>query len=63
MSDPFETVDWQGQQVECEHCTHAALLAKGMCAPRQACVHDRYAKRIERFFVGNSNVFNSFLRL
>src|SRR5512143_3963815 len=53
MSDPVETVDWQGQQVECEQCAHTDLLGRGQCKPRHACVHDRYAKRIDRFFGTN----------
>ena len=61
MSDPFETVDWQGQQVECEQCTHAAPARPRAVQPRQACVHDRYAKRIERFFAAHRGLALDYL--
>src|SRR5271169_1704650 len=50
MSDPLETLDWQGNEINCSTCENAGLLAGGGCKPMQACVHDRYAKRIYRFF-------------
>ena len=50
MSDPLVALDWQGKEVDCHACENAALLTSGGCQPLQSCVHDRYAKRIDRFF-------------
>lgn len=47
--------DWQGQAITeacCARCAHAALRshAQHPCAPGHRCVHDAYARRIDRFF-------------
>ena len=46
-------VDWEGAPLDCASCQFRARLAQGQCGLGWACVHDRYAKRIERFFVLN----------
>ena len=52
--DPIgETRDWQGNELRCANCAHAPLAASGGCEPKRACVHDRYARRIDRFFAWN----------
>jgi len=55
MSDDAidEALDWQGKAIDCGVCDHRALLAEGRCAPLRACPHDRYARRIDRFFDWN----------
>ncbi|MGA8171451.1 MAG: 4Fe4S-binding leucine-rich repeat protein [Methylocystis sp.] len=45
-----ETLDWRGEEINCANCAHRHLLATGGCALRKACVHDRYARRMDRFF-------------
>lgn len=51
--EPPEAIDWLGQPLECATCRNADLLATGRCKPAHACVFDRYAKRIARFFSWN----------
>ncbi len=53
MSESPEARDWQGNPVQCAGCHHEGLLARGGCKPRWACVNDRYARRIDRFFAWN----------
>jgi hypothetical protein len=53
-----EAIDWQGNDVDCGACVHEALLAAGKCELRRTCVHDRYARRIDRFFSGNPDQAN-----
>ncbi len=48
-----EALDWLGDAVDCGGCPHAALLARQRCQPLRACVFDRYARRIDRFFDWN----------
>ncbi len=45
-----EALDWQGEPVDCAVCDHRDLLREGRCQLRRACVHDRYASRVHRFF-------------
>ncbi len=56
-----EARDWQGQEVRCESCPHRELLANSKCRQRLACVADRYARRIDRFFDWNPELANSSL--
>ena len=51
--DIDEALDWLGRPVDCKTCRYADRLAEGKCQPLKACVHDRYAKRIQRFFQWN----------
>ncbi len=59
--DIDEAIDWQGCEVQCEGCVHAELLAAGRCQLKHACVHDRYARRIDRFFDWNRALANGYL--
>ncbi len=45
-----ERIDWRGNAIACTACPHVAL---GRCEPGHACVEDRYARRIDRFFDWN----------
>ena len=60
MSDPDQAIDWQGQTFDCAGCPDDAKPA-GRCALMEACVRDRYAKRIERFFSWNPELANDYL--
>jgi CheY-like chemotaxis protein len=60
-SDIDEAVDWQGNEVDCEACIHRSLAAEGRCALKHACVQDRYARRIARFFAWNGALANDYL--
>lgn len=46
-------VDHAGAPLDCAACRFAPLQEQGRCGQGWACAHDRYAKRIERFFVLN----------
>jgi len=59
--DGIPAVDWQGGALDCASCPHRQLLGAGRCQPAQACVADRYAKRIDRFFAWNPALADSYL--
>ena len=62
MSDDIDTaLDWLGRPVLCGRCPHRDRLAEGRCEPLRACVHDRYAKRIQRFFEWNDDLASEHL--
>ncbi len=62
MTDDIdESIDWLGLPVSCKSCVHRDLLAGDLCRPKRACVHDRYARRIDRFFNQNPELANSYL--
>ncbi len=61
MADIDEAIDWLGSTISCEGCEHEDLLAQERCRPKHACVHDRYARRIDRFFAWNPKLANSYL--
>jgi len=50
---------WDGSEVRCDACAHRALLAESRCRLRMACVEDRYARRIDRFFEWNPELANA----
>jgi HEAT repeat protein len=60
-NDIDEPRDWRGCEICCETCTHHNLLSRGQCAPKKACVQDRYARRIDRFFEWNASLANDYL--
>lgn len=57
--DIDEARDWLGNEVDCRTCTHQALMRAGGCRLKHACVNDRYARRIDRFFNWNPGLANS----
>ena len=57
-----ESVDWLGAEVECVRCPHASLLDSKKCEPLRACVFDRYARRIDRFFDWNPELASAYLQ-
>lgn len=61
MTDIDEALDWRGNEVRCEACVHRELLADGRCRLKHACLHDRYARRIDRFFDWNPGLANDYL--
>ena len=60
-SDIDEAVDWQGNEVDCEACVHRGLAGEGRCVLKRACVRDRYARRVARFFAWNGALANDYL--
>lgn len=52
-------LDWQGQPLVCRTCAVPASTAR--CERGHACVHDRYARRIDRFFRWNPAEGNAWL--
>ncbi|WP_108681261.1 4Fe4S-binding leucine-rich repeat protein [Methyloceanibacter sp. wino2] len=60
-TDIQETLDWQGQEIDCGACAHEALRSEDKCEPRKACVQDRYARRIDRFFDQNPSLADGYL--
>ncbi len=61
MDDIDEARDWQGKEIDCGTCAHQALLGTGLCRLKHACVNDRYARRIDRFFNWNPELANSYV--
>jgi len=60
-TDIDEARDWRSADVDCGSCPHQDLLALGKCALRKACVQDRYARRIDRFFEWNPSLADNYL--
>jgi hypothetical protein len=60
-TDIVEARDWLGCIVDCSACSHGALNASGGCTLRHACVRDRYAPRVDRFFSRNSALANGYV--
>lgn len=52
-------LDWQGGELDCASCPVSNSTAR--CTRGHACVHDRYAKRIDRFFKWNPGLGNEYL--
>ena len=61
MSDPDEAIDWQGGAVSCEACPERGIPGL-QCEPLHACMHDRYAKRVDRFFRWNPQIAKDYLQ-
>lgn len=59
--DIDEARDWRGREVNCASCAHLDLLQQGKCELRKACVEDRYARRIDRFFEWNPELAENYL--
>jgi hypothetical protein len=59
--DIDEALDWRGAPVDCAICLHRDRLAENRCAPMRACVHDRYARRIDRFFDWNPDLARDYV--
>jgi len=60
-TDIDEAKDWRGEELSCASCPHLALSLEGRCALKRACVQDRYARRIERFFDWNRALADDYL--
>lgn len=56
-----DPVDWKGAALSCGRCSASARLETGQCGLGWSCLHDRYAKRIERFFVLNPDLADASL--
>ncbi|MDO9315648.1 MAG: 4Fe4S-binding leucine-rich repeat protein [Burkholderiaceae bacterium] len=52
---------WQGGELDCARCEHAALRAAGGCEPGRQCMQDVYARRIDRFFRTHPELANQHL--
>lgn len=61
FENDIPAVDWQGNAIDCTTCAHQDRLALGACSPLRACVHDRYAKRIDRFFGTNPGLASLYI--
>jgi hypothetical protein len=61
MDEIDEAIDWRGAKVDCRVCAHFSQQAQGRCRLNHACVHDRYARRIDRFFDWNPGVGNDYV--
>jgi len=57
-----ERIAWTGLPVDCNACAHAAMATIDQCRPGHACVEDRYARRIDRFFDWNPQLSDSHVR-
>lgn len=56
-----EARDWRGDTIRCADCAHRDYLALGKCRLQHACVQDRYARRIDRFFRWNPQLAREYL--
>ncbi|MGI9213716.1 MAG: 4Fe4S-binding leucine-rich repeat protein, partial [Methylococcaceae bacterium] len=61
-TDIDEARDWQGQLISCVGCEREVAQAEGHCQLGHACVHDRYARRIDRFFRWHPDLAREYLR-
>ncbi|MBO0752874.1 MAG: LRV FeS4 cluster domain-containing protein [Bradyrhizobiaceae bacterium] len=60
--DIDEARDWLGREVDCTTCRHHEMMLAGGCRLKHACVLDRYARRIDRFFNWHPELANSYVR-
>jgi hypothetical protein len=60
-TDIDEARDWQGQLLDCTQCERRDGLVEGRCHLGHACAHDRYARRIDRFFRWNPYLAKEYL--
>ena len=63
MTDIDEAIDWRARQVDCASCAHRGIHATGAVGLPHACVHDRYARRIDRFFNWNPELAKAISRI
>ena len=61
MDEIDEALDWRGAPVDCGACAHLAPIAEGRCRLKHACVQDRYARRIDRFFDWNPKLADAYV--
>jgi hypothetical protein len=66
MTDPViepgeERIDWRGLPIDCAACVHVDLRDAGGCRAGHACVEDRYARRIDRFFDWNPRLGSGYV--
>ncbi len=62
MTDDIDQAkNWCGNDIDCDACAHRGLRAQGRCQLRRACVEDRYARRIDRFFDQNPALADRYL--
>src|SRR3974390_245558 len=61
MDDIDEARNWRGDEIDCTGCAHQDLLDPRLFRLKHACVHDRYARRIDRFFNWNPDLANSYV--
>ncbi|MFG1403511.1 4Fe4S-binding leucine-rich repeat protein [Xanthobacter sediminis] len=63
MTDDIdEAKNWLGDDIDCATCAHQEMLATGRCRLKHACVNDRYARRIDRFFNWNPELASGYVR-
>lgn len=60
-TDIEEARDWQGKLLDCSDCEQYPCQAEGHCRLGHACVHDRYARRIDRFFRWNPKLAQEYI--
>ncbi len=59
--DGPEAVDWEGVPIDCARCPHASKRDRAPCQIGHACVQDRYARRVDRFFRWNPETADGWL--
>ncbi|HYE37565.1 4Fe4S-binding leucine-rich repeat protein [Methylocaldum sp.] len=60
-TDIEEARDWEGRLLDCAGCERLAERDHGRCRLGHACAHDRYARRIDRFFRWNPQLAKEYL--
>ena len=61
-TDITPAVDYLGKAVNCATCPYRDLQQQRRCELQRACIQDRYAKRIDRFFAWNRELANTSLQ-
>jgi hypothetical protein len=56
-----EAVDWMGIPLDCSRCPQNAKRDRVPCQLGHACVEDRYARRVDRFFRWNPDAADAWL--
>jgi len=58
VDEDSEALDWTGRLIDCAVCPH---VGQAVCELGKACVNDRRARRIERFFMANRALADNYL--
>jgi hypothetical protein len=61
VEETGEKVDWLGRPLRCSDCPHHALRDAGGCQEGRACVRDRRARRVDRFFAKQPELADEYL--
>lgn len=61
MNEIDEAIDWQGAAISCDSRAHVAMRTNDRRRLEPACVHDRYARRIDRVSDWNRHIADAYV--